>query len=154
MSTPRYFHSHNLRRGRHSECGRSYLITVAVDHRQPILSNFFVGRLLVAELRLVAELGWVDSLAWVVMPDHWHWLVTLREATLAELMQRVKGRSARSINQALDRAGRLWQAGYHEHALRTEEDMQAVARYLVANPLRAGLVKRVGDYPLWDAVWL
>ncbi|RUQ45382.1 transposase, partial [Corynebacterium pseudodiphtheriticum] len=24
----------------------------------------------------------------------------------------------------------------------------------VANPLRAGLVKRIGDYPLWDAIWI
>jgi hypothetical protein len=29
-----------------------------------------------------------------------------------------------------------------------------MARYVVANPLRAGLVKRLGDYPLWDAIWL
>jgi hypothetical protein len=29
-----------------------------------------------------------------------------------------------------------------------------VARYIVANPLRAGLVEHLGDYPLWDAVWL
>ncbi|MFV3290267.1 transposase, partial [Pseudomonas sp. NY11955] len=29
-----------------------------------------------------------------------------------------------------------------------------VARYIVANPIRAGLVSRVGDYPHWDAVWL
>ncbi|MCZ6895303.1 MAG: transposase, partial [Gammaproteobacteria bacterium] len=26
--------------------------------------------------------------------------------------------------------------------------------YLLTNPLRAGLVKRLGDYPLWDAVWV
>jgi hypothetical protein len=29
-----------------------------------------------------------------------------------------------------------------------------VARYIVANPLRAGLVSRVGHYPFWNAVWL
>jgi hypothetical protein len=33
-------------------------------------------------------------------------------------------------------------------------DLQSVARYIVANPLRAGLVKHLGDYPLWDAIWL
>jgi hypothetical protein len=38
--------------------------------------------------------------------------------------------------------------------LRREEDVLSVARYIVVNPLRAGLVARVGDYPLWDAVWL
>ncbi|NJC47919.1 UNVERIFIED_ORG: hypothetical protein GGR78_001170 [Xanthomonas campestris] len=29
-----------------------------------------------------------------------------------------------------------------------------MARYLIANPLRAELVERVGDYPFWDAIWL
>jgi hypothetical protein len=38
--------------------------------------------------------------------------------------------------------------------LRQDEDVARVARYVVANPLRAGLVKRIGDYPLWDAAWL
>ncbi|MGH8412134.1 MAG: REP-associated tyrosine transposase, partial [Pseudomonas sp.] len=38
--------------------------------------------------------------------------------------------------------------------IRRDEDLPAVARYIVANPLRAGLVEKIGDYPLWDAVWL
>jgi hypothetical protein len=29
-----------------------------------------------------------------------------------------------------------------------------VARYVVMNPVRAGLVSRVGDYPFWDAAWI
>jgi hypothetical protein len=29
-----------------------------------------------------------------------------------------------------------------------------LARYVVANPVRAGLVQRVGQYPHWDAIWL
>jgi hypothetical protein len=32
--------------------------------------------------------------------------------------------------------------------------MQGIARYIVGNPLQAGLVDRIGDYPHWDAVWL
>ncbi len=43
---------------------------------------------------------------------------------------------------------------FHDRAMRKEEDLKAAARYIVANPLRAGLVERCGDYPLWDAVWL
>lgn len=49
---------------------------------------------------------------------------------------------------------RVWQRGFHDRALRQEEDLIATARYVVANPLRAGLVDRIGDYPWWDAVWL
>ncbi|MEQ7866160.1 transposase, partial [Xanthomonas sp. WHRI 8393] len=35
-----------------------------------------------------------------------------------------------------------------------KDDLRLAARYLIANPLRAGLVERVGDYPFWDAIWL
>jgi hypothetical protein len=38
--------------------------------------------------------------------------------------------------------------------LRSDDDLQDMARYVVANPLRAGLVARIGDYPFWNAVWL
>jgi len=48
----------------------------------------------------------------------------------------------------------IWQAGYHDHALRKEEDIRDVARYIVMNPVRAGLVRSVREYPLWDAKWL
>ena len=73
---------------------------------------------------------------------------------VAELMCQVKSRSSLSVNRALGRSGRLWQRNYHDRALREEEDVRHLARYTVANPLRAGLVKRLGDYPLWDAMWL
>ncbi|MNO00306.1 hypothetical protein D3C81_2201730 [compost metagenome] len=70
-------------------------------------------------------------------------------------MQRLKSRSAIAINRLTGNIGRpLWQRGFHDHALRREEDLAAVARYVVANPLRAKLVPRLGDYPHWDAVWL
>lgn len=54
----------------------------------------------------------------------------------------------------LDRRGPVWQRGFHDHALRREEDLRAVACYIVGNPLRAGLVQHVGDYPLWDTIWI
>ena len=48
----------------------------------------------------------------------------------------------------------VWQPNYHDHAVRQDEDMRKMARYIVANPLTANLVERLGDYSLWDAVWL
>jgi len=48
----------------------------------------------------------------------------------------------------------VWQRGFHDHAVRREEDLQALARYVVANPVRAGLVQRTGLYPHWDAIWV
>ncbi|SDU58611.1 MULTISPECIES: REP-associated tyrosine transposase [Pseudomonas fluorescens group] len=147
-------YSHRLRRGRCSEPGRAYLITVVVYQRRPIFTDWRIGRLLVAELKRAQDQQWVKSIAWVVMPDHLHWLVQLENASLERLMQTVKSRSTMTINRALNRTGAFWQTGYHDRAIRDNEDLRPYARYIIANPLRAGLVKKVADYPLWDACWL
>jgi len=143
-----------LRRGRFSEPGRVYLLTAVTRNRQPHFLDLTTARLLVAQLRAAHDEGWVSSLAWVVMPDHLHWMVQLERHSLDRLMRRVKSCSARQANRLLGLSDSFWQDGYHDRALRRDEDLLAVARYIVANPLRAGLVRRVGDYPFWDAVWL
>jgi hypothetical protein len=50
--------------------------------------------------------------------------------------------------------GPVWQSGFHDRALRHDEDLLDAARYIVANPLRAGLVKSLRMYSHWDACWL
>lgn len=147
-------HAHGLRLGRFSEPGRLYLLTSFVENQQPLFSDFQLARLLIAQFRHAQYTGMANTLCWVVMPDHFHWLIELQHTTLATLMRRVKSRSTCFINKAAHRTGRLWQKNFHDRALRREEDVQAVARYIVANPLRAGLVRRIGDYPHWDATWL
>jgi hypothetical protein len=66
----------------------------------------------------------------------------------------VKARSAIAINKARRRNGRLWQADFHDKTIRRDQELIKVARYIIANPLRANLVQYIGDYPLWDAIWL
>ena len=137
-----------------SQANGIYLLTANTLNREPLFSDWRVGRLVVAQFRHEHTQGSVNSLAWVVMPDHFHWLISLEQGSLDNLMCRTKSLSTRAINQATGQTGRRWQQGYHDHALRRDEDIKQVARYVIANPLRAGLVKRVGDYPLWDAIWV
>ncbi|MGY2138324.1 REP-associated tyrosine transposase [Pseudomonas reactans] len=146
--------SHRLRIGRFSEPNRTYLITTNTHERLPIFSDFNLGRLVVGQFRLAQYQGRVNSLAWVIMPDHFHWIIELQRGSLADLMRQVKSKSTRSVNGASGRKGRLWQESFHDRALRKEDDLVKMARYVVANPLRAGLVDKIGDYPLWDAIWI
>lgn len=149
----RYKGSH-LRKGRFSELGRAYLITATSHGRKPLFGDWRLGRCVCHALKAEHDNGAVTSLAWVVMPDHLHWLLTLERGALAGVVCRVKARSALAINQALGRTGPVWQKGYHDRALRREEDLRVAARYIIANPVRANLVTSVGQYPLWDAIWL
>lgn len=87
------------------------------------------------------------------MPDHLHWLVQLGPAhPLQQLVQSLKRQSARDVNILLGRTGSpVWQPGFFDRALRAEDDLKATARYIVTDPIRAGLCRGVRDYPLWDA---
>ena len=145
----------DLCKGRHSAPGQVYLVTTVSAGRIAHFSDFTAARCVVAEMRRTQQTGAVDSLAWVLMPDHLHWLFQLGEGySLGKVMQGFKGRSARAINTPGGLHREIWQRGYHDHALRAEEDVRAIAHYIAANPLRAALVTRLGDYPHWDAVWL
>lgn len=148
-------HSHTLRTGRFSETGRIYLITTATDQRAALFSDFRIARRVIQELRNTDALGRCRTLAYVLMPDHLHWLIELGDSDLSALVRRFKATAAAAVNRELATPGiPRWQDGFHDHAIRRDEDLVALARYVVANPLRAGIVSRVGDYPHWDAVWL
>lgn len=115
-------HANSLRKGRFSGVGHAYMITTTVHDRVPVFSDWRLGRLLVAELRQAQVLGLADSLAWVVMPDHLHWLLVLRGESLAKVVQRVKSCSAIAVNKARGSSGQLWQVGFHDTGVRCEED--------------------------------
>jgi REP element-mobilizing transposase RayT len=142
-------HARDLRKGRYSEPGRLYVVTAVTRHREPVFEDLLAARILVRTLRREQEMARAQTLAFVVMPDHIHWLLRLGEgAALSSVVRAVKAVSAHRLGRA------VWQDGFHDRAIRREEDLAAVARYIVANPLRARLVERIGDYPHWDAVWL
>ena len=124
-------------------------------NRRRVSRDLCAARILVRVLIAEARAGHLESLAWVVMPDHLHWLIQLHDGSdLSACMQRTKSKSARELNRYLCTAGQFWQDGFHDHALRRDEDLANTARYVVANPLRAGLVRSVREFPLWDAVWV
>jgi hypothetical protein len=80
--TPSRPHGCDLRKGRWSESGRVYLITSVTQRRQPVSRNFWCAHLLIHELRAADALDWSTTSAFVVIPDHLHWLVALQEADL------------------------------------------------------------------------
>ncbi|RZK04327.1 MAG: transposase [Pantoea sp.] len=147
-------HAHSLRRGRISEPGRSYLLTAVTRNRQRLFTDLIYARTAIQQLRKIQGEGVCRSLAWVLMPDHLHWLVELGAGTLANLMCSFKSRSSVALYRTGAIRQHIWQQGFHDRALRRDEDIKAVALYIIRNPIRAGIVRRVGEYSHWDCVWL
>ena len=147
--------SDDLLKGRVSRTGQIYHITTTTEGRRPLFRDFDCARLVISEMRRLEEQNLLHSIAWVLMPDHLHWLIQLQgPISMSTIIKVLKGRSARQLGFCLNGNQAIWQKGFHDHALRREEDIRKVARYIVANPLRAGLVEQIGDYPFWDAQWL
>ncbi|HRQ64165.1 MAG TPA: transposase [Xanthomonadaceae bacterium] len=149
-------HGHRaLRRGRHSAIAQVYFVTFTTLRRRPQFSDPCAARTVARTLCNPVSQGSSRILCWVLMPDHWHGLVELGSGdSLGRFVLRLKARTAKAWNRVRGGAGPLWARAFHDHALRRDEDLVALARYVVANPLRAGLVRRLGDYPYWDAIWL
>jgi putative transposase len=145
----------SLRTGRRSLPGQLYLITTITWQRKPYFLDTICARA-AARAISAAEL-WLPSrcLCWLLMPDHWHALIELGEdADLSTTMQRVKGVTAREVKRQCAIDGSLWAKGFHDHALRRDESVEEVARYIIGNPVRAGLVEHPMDYPYWDAYFI
>jgi REP element-mobilizing transposase RayT len=140
-----------LRRGRRSIAGQTYVLTAVTRDRRRIFDRpstiAIVARAL---LELERSAHWRLH-GWVAMPDHVHVVATLGESELSETMRLFKGRSARAINAGREAPRTLWQPGFHDHALRSDESVRAAVLYVCANPLRAGLALSLREYGAWDA---
>lgn len=134
---------------------QAYFVTISSLFRRPLFLDPDAAR---AVARAQADPGiWGHSrcLAWVLMPDRWQGLVVVGEGdSLDPLIRRFKAISARGVESRFRINGWLWAKGYNERKLDSQQGLLAVARHLIANPVRVGLVKSVGAYPYWDSVWL
>ena len=145
----------DLRKGRHSSKNGIYFITFVVKDRRNIFSDFNIARMYINCMRASAIKMHVTIIAWVVMPDHVHLLLQIDgNRTQNEIMKHLKGYSARTLNKTIELVGQLWQESYYDYGLRSEKEVKPLARYIVANPLRAKLVTSINDYPHWDCIYL
>jgi putative transposase len=101
----------------------------------------------VTRLSQTADAYKFSVIAYCLMPDHMHALVAGEHeaADFREFVRVFKQQTA--FDWKRRHTTRLWQRGYIDRVLRDEEDTFAVARYIIENPLRAGLVANPLDYP-------
>lgn len=137
-----------LRKGRVSQKGYVYHITLPVENREVVFLDFSNAQLLKQCLKNSDDNGRTETYCFCIMPDHLHWMFQLRSENLSKVVARIKSEYSRLTKT------KVWQDGYHDHVIRTDESLINIARYIVSNPLRAGLVPKVGEYLHWDSIWL
>ena len=146
-------HSYGLRQHRHSIINHYYSVTTCTHRRAKLFENYCNARILINSLKHSDLNGLTQTICFVIMPDHMHWLLQLKtQNSLSSVVAKVKGRTSFLMHKAKNE--QIWQAGFYDSLIRDEDHLIAQARYIVANPLRASLVKYIGDYPFWDCIYL
>jgi putative transposase len=115
----------------------------------------FVGendyQFMVTCLKPAWEVHGVAIHAYALMKTHIHLLVTPSSATsLPRLMQSVGVRFAAYVNHRRRRTGALFEGRYRDALINSESYFVACMRYIENNPVRAGVVRRPGDFP-WSS---
>ena len=87
-----------------------------------------------------------EVIAYCLMPDHLHVLLegTSVDADLIESVRAWKQRTGYDWKRAT--GAQLWQPGFHDRILREGDETQHIVRYILYNPVRAGLVATPGEY--------
>jgi putative transposase len=71
--------------------------------------------------------------------------------TLGAIMQSLKGYTAHEANKILNRTGQFWEEESYDHEVRNDEELSRIVKYVLNNPVKAGLVK---DWRDWQWNWL
>lgn len=134
----------------YSDADHAYFVTMCAE-KYPAP---FTDERLAAEI--IASLHWLRNnrglvvYAYCLMPDHLHLLVQLGDQryTLGNIVSAFKTFTTRQ-SWKLGYHGKLWQARFYDHIVRRSENGKQIARYILANPVRKGIVAIAEEY-VWS----
>jgi len=127
--------------------GRSYFLTCCVEKRRQLLRHARWARAIIGLYAEARDRGDILLHGYVVMPDHYHVLVTLTgSASVSGLVRRAHSAFSHQVRQRMAVEGRVWQRRFYDHVARDERDFLARLSYMHDNPVNAELVKKPEDY--------
>lgn len=130
--------------------GGLYHVTARGDRREPIYEDDIDRRVWLSLLGEVCErFHWVCH-AWCQMTNHYHLLIETVEPTLSKGMRHLNGVFTQWSNRRHVRTGHLFQGRFKSILVEREAHLTELSRYIVLNPVRAGMVKRPDAWP-WSS---
>ncbi|MDA3812898.1 MAG: transposase [Candidatus Cloacimonetes bacterium] len=127
-----------------------YFVTICTFKKNNYFNEEKHAKLITEELIYRKDiLKQVDLICYCIMPDHLHLLMSFSENYKSDLLNWVKTfkRFTSKIIKEKYKLNDLWQRGFYEHILRNNESIINKAIYIMENPIRKEIVKKVNEYP-------
>jgi len=127
-----------------------YHVTARGDRREDIFEDDHDRRAFLLTLAAVVEqFNWL-CYAWCLMDNHYHLLIQTPDGNLSKGMRQLNGVFTQTSNRRHHRVGHLFQGRFKAILVDSDAYLLELARYVVLNPVRVGIVKKPGDWP-WSS---
>jgi putative transposase len=128
----------------------TYFITASAFEKRSLLQSERMAQLFMDVLFHYRKQGQYLLHEFVVMPDHFHLLIT-PVVSLEKAMQLIKGGFSYRVKKELGFAGEVWQTSFYDHRVRDASEYTRMRHYIHMNPVRRGLVIAPEDFPYSSA---
>ena len=124
-----------------------YFLTICCDRRRPYFEDDHSASWVASQIVWIFPAEQFVVVAYCVMPDHVHLLLEgcTESADLRAATHAWKQRTGFEWKRRRDQ--RLWQSGFYDYVLREDDPVPAIVKYIIGNPVRAGIATELGEYP-------
>ena len=131
---------------------RTFFVTSSISGKRSLLQSTRAARLFVDVLYDYRKQGKYLLHEFVIMPDHFHLLITVGpDMTVERIVQFVKGGFAFKAGREFGFRAPVWQKGFSEIRILDEQALLRTRAYIHANPMRRGLSVTAADYEFSSA---
>jgi REP element-mobilizing transposase RayT len=125
-----------------------YHVTVRCNNREIFHCDLdFVWKIFNQEFVKILENYHPRIHAFVLMPNHFHLLISTPDQDLGVIMQNLISPITKILNFKASRSGRVFGARYHWSLIDSENYYDCALKYIYRNPIKAGLCKTALEYP-------
>lgn len=127
--------------------GALYHVTSRGDRQEDIYEDDADRKAYLSLLGQVCETNNWECHAYCLMSNHYHLLIETPDSNLSKGMRQLNGVYTQAFNRAHDRAGHVFQGRYKAILVEKDGYLLELSRYIVLNPVRAGMVRSARDWP-------
>jgi len=125
-----------------------YFVTVTTRHLKEPFQNPILAHTIIDSLIFIRETKGIRLYCYCLMPDHLHLALspTFFSGSISDVLQEFKSYTTR-LGWEQGIKGKLWQRSFFDHIARNGENSIAICEYILANPVRRGLVNESKEWP-------
>ena len=131
----------------------TYFITASTWEKKALLQSERMAKLFINVLFNYQNQSRYGLHEFVVMPDHFHVLLTpVPPVTLEKSVQFIKGGFSFRARKEGGLIGEIWQTSFYDHRVRDGDEYSRFRHYIHMNPVRRGLVPSPEEFPYSSAL--